>query len=154
MNPNPDNQLEAQMDRELKSLPRLTAPATLSPRIMAAIAARTTAPWYHRPWPTWPVPLRATALVLLLAAFGGLCAAGSEALTATAGVAAGWFEGISVFWKAAGVLWGAVSLALKSLGPAFLIGMSLLLLLCYAACMGLGTICVRLGYARVERGES
>src|SRR6266571_5146207 len=68
-----EKQLEAAVDRELKALPELPAPANLVSRVMAAIAARANLPWYHQSWQTWSVGLRAAALVLLLAFFGGLC---------------------------------------------------------------------------------
>ena len=87
MNANHDNELEAQIDRELKSLPLLAAPPTLAPRVMTLVASRAVAPWYRRAWQAWPVALQAASLVVLLAMFGGLCLAGwqaSHAATVTA----------------------------------------------------------------------
>ena len=55
MNPNHETELEALVDRELKSLPPLAAPPSLAPRILAALAARAAVPWYRRAWQEWPI---------------------------------------------------------------------------------------------------
>lgn len=60
---------ERRIDRELKALAAPTAPATLVPRVMAAVALADRAPWYSRAWLTWPRAAQA-ASVLLLAALG------------------------------------------------------------------------------------
>ena len=112
MNANHDHELEARIDRELKSLPPLSAPPTLAPSIMARLAGQEEVAWYRRAWPAWPLALRAASLVVLLALFGGLCFAGWSAshapgvTTATGkvgGMLAGKVEGIEkgtvhLFW--------------------------------------------------------
>ena len=47
-----------------------------------------------------------------------------------------------------GVLANALALAVRSLGPLVLIGIAVALLLGYAACVGFGTLYVRLAFAR------
>jgi hypothetical protein len=77
-----ESDLDRALDRQLQELPGQKAPATLLPRVMAAVAhgsvaARTPAvpapaPWYLRPWLTWPRALRvasAAAVIVTVAAF-------------------------------------------------------------------------------------
>ena len=61
MNSEYEKRLEAEIERELKGLPELTAPGTLVSRVMAAIEQRADRPWYRQPWQAWPVALRAAA---------------------------------------------------------------------------------------------
>ena len=46
--------LQHLIDGELKRLPTPSAPVTLLPRVLAATVHRKPAPWYARPWVTWP----------------------------------------------------------------------------------------------------
>jgi len=153
MNDDENPQLEAAVDRELKALPDLRAPRTLLPRVMAVIEQRAVVPWYRRAWQTWPLPLQAVSLLVLLAAFGGLCF-GSGQLAHTPAVvsatmeASGWFGLLSTIWGSLGVLANALTLAIRSLGPLVLLGITLALLAGYAACVGFGTLYVRLAFAR------
>src|SRR5262249_40733510 len=87
MNSEYEKNLEQQIDRTLKRLPDLAAPASLLPRVMETIARRHALPWYHQPWQMWPAALRACTLVLLLASCGALCVACWQ-LTRAAGFAA------------------------------------------------------------------
>jgi hypothetical protein len=59
---NPDD-LERLIDGELKRLPAARAPRTLLPRVLSATVQRRPAPWYARPWLTWPAAWRAASLV-------------------------------------------------------------------------------------------
>lgn len=70
---NPDD-LERLIDGELKSLPAPRAPRTLLPRVMAATVGRRPAPWYARPWVSWPVAwqVASAAAAVLLVAGGAL----------------------------------------------------------------------------------
>jgi len=153
MNTDHDKQLEAQIDRELKALPLLPAPPTLAPRVMAAIAVRTAAPWYRRSWPTWPLALQAASMVVLLAAFAGICVGSWQFLhtpvvLSAASEVSGWISSLSAVWKAAAALVHAVVLGIKSLGVWVLAGCLVAVLFGYAACVGLGTIYFRLAFAR------
>src|SRR2546428_13584559 len=71
MNADYEKQLEAAIDRELKGLGELPAPATLAPRILRVVEQRATLPWYRRAWQTWPMPLQAASLAALLTLCGG-----------------------------------------------------------------------------------
>jgi hypothetical protein len=153
MNPDYDKQLEAAISRELKAMPELAAPGGLANRVMRVIEQRAAAPWYRRGWQTWPLALQGGSLVCLLAAFALLCfgswrLAHYAALTPAAREVSGWFNLADAVWNAANALANALGLAFRSLGPAVLIGGAVMLLVSYAACVGLGTVYWRLAYAR------
>lgn len=153
MNPRDDKQLEAAISRELKALPDLRAPSSLAARVMATIEQRQAAPWYRQPWQNWPLPLQAVATVALLASFSALCFLSWQFVrtpdfAAAAGKAGSLFAGFGVIWKAFAVLKSALFLAVKAVNPAILIGCGVAFALGYAMCLGLGTVYVRLGFAR------
>jgi hypothetical protein len=153
MNDEYEKQLEAAVRRELDALGELEAPPEIARRVMRVIEQRTAAPWYRREWQTWPLVLRGGSLVGLLAAFALLCFGSSlllqlATLTTAAREVSGWFSLASAAWHAVIVLANALGLVFHSLNPAVVIGTAVMLLLCYAACLGLGTIYWRLAYAR------
>ena len=47
--------LERRVTEELRRLPAPLAPATLLPRVLAAVDAWANRPWYARAWFTWPL---------------------------------------------------------------------------------------------------
>jgi hypothetical protein len=153
MNSNQEKELELEIDRELKALPELPAPGTLVRRVMLALEQRRALRWYTQPWQNWPLTLRISALALLSVMFGGLCFA-SWQLTRAAGIAAamqevgGLFSGLTTVWNIINVLLGAVVIVVKHLGTGFMLGCAAIAGLGYALCMGLGTACVRLAFAR------
>ncbi len=148
-----EKQLETAIDRELRGLPELQAPAALQQRVLAAIRLGATAPWYRRSWEYWPVALRWGSLAFLLAFFGAVVFAGWE-LSRAAGFAAvrselaGLFSGVSAVWNTVHALLAAVALVAKHLGTPFIVGCGVALAVGYAICVGLGTAFVRLAYAR------
>jgi hypothetical protein len=153
MNPDFENQLAAQVQRELNTLGELSAPPALAGRILRTLEQRTASPWYRSAWQDWPLALQGASLVALLAMFGGICFGLGElshaAQVSPAGQQAGeWFAWLGVLWKTAGVLSEAVVTAFRHLGMGILIGGALALCAAYAACVGLGTACVRLALAR------
>ena len=151
MNPDYDKQLEAAISRELKALPELAAPGALANRVMAAIGQRARVTWYRRSWQTWPLALQGVLLVGLLAAFALLCFGGWQLahftmLTPAAREVSGWFSLVNAVWNAANTLATALGLAFRSLGPAVITGIAVMLLASYAACVGLGTVYWRLAF--------
>jgi hypothetical protein len=153
MNEDKNSQLEAVVDRELKALPNLRAPKTLLPRVMAMIEQRAGVPWYRRAWQTWPLPLQAVSMLVLLTAFTGLCFGSWQlvhvpAVASATSEANGWFRMLTTTLSTLGVLANALALAVRSLGPLVLFGILMALLLCYAVCVGFGTLYVRLAFAR------
>ena len=153
MNPHDENRLEAAIDRELKALPNLRAPETLVPRVMATIEQRAALPWYRRAWQTWPLPLQAAAMLVLLAVFGSVCVASwqvvhTPAFASVSREVGSVFSFLGTVWRTVSVLLSAVALAFKSLGSAVVIGSVAALLFGYAMCVGFGTAYVRLAFAR------
>lgn len=153
MNTEYEKRLEERIDRELKELPELRAPTTLAARVMQAVEARARVPWYRQSWEMWPAPVRISALIFLLASFGGLCFA-SWQLTRAAGFANAMqevgemFSGFTLLWNIGSAVLSAAVLAVKQLGTGILITLLMGVLLAWAMCLGLGTICVRLALAR------
>ena len=153
MKPELENQLAAMVQQELNMLGELSAPPALAGRILRAIEQRSALPWYRCAWQTWPLALQGGSLVALLVVFGLICLGVGElsqaAKVSPAGQQAGeWFAWFGLLWKTAGVLANAMATAFRHLGMGIVIGCGLALLAAYAACVGLGTACVRLALAR------
>jgi hypothetical protein len=85
MNP---SDLERQVALGLAGLPAPHAPASLLPRVMAAVHAWAARPWYERAWFTWPIPLKVASCALVIA----LLTAGALGLPAAAGAVRGMAE--------------------------------------------------------------
>ncbi len=153
MNPDYERQLESRVDRELKALGELQAPATLVTRVMRAVERRAARPWYQRSWQGWPAGLQWASLGVLLAMACGLVLGGWDLARAAAGTVdtpalAHEFAGLGVVWRTLTVLGEAAVLSIRQLGPGFIIGCAAVLLMAYAACVSLGTVYVRLAMAR------
>ena len=153
MNPDYEKQLEAAIDRELKGLGELPAPATLGSRVMRAVEQRAALPWYRRAWQTWPMPMRVVSLAASVVLLGGVYFGVVELFQAASASApahevGGWLAGFIALFKSLSVLVEAVLLAVKQLGWAVLIGCAVALMLAYAVCIGLGTAWMRLALTR------
>jgi hypothetical protein len=153
MKPEYEKELEAAIDRELKGLPELPAPDALASRVMLAIESRATVAWYCQPWERWPAALRLGSLALLLALFGGLCVGGwrlaqGEAFIGATHELGQWLSGVGALGNTVSVLLGAVVLAVKQLNTGSIIAVLAALAVGYAICLGLGTVCVRIAFAR------
>lgn len=66
MNPNQDReqQLERFIDKALRDQPLQRAPASFEERVLAEIARRAAAPWWHDSFAGWPVAARVLFLVV------------------------------------------------------------------------------------------
>src|SRR3954468_14134709 len=153
MNLEYEKKLEAEIDRELKSLPEIPAPATLISRVMATIELRAALPWFRRAWHTWPDPLQGLFLVTMLALFGGICFGAWEVTHTTTFALAvhkvgGWFSGLAAIWTALNALAAAVLAILKQLNTAVVIAFMVAAALGYAIFLTLGTVYVRLAFAK------
>lgn len=62
MSLDPNDDLAAAIDRELRRLPAPHAPETLLPRVLAAAEAWAHRPWYTRAWFTWPAVWRLASI--------------------------------------------------------------------------------------------
>lgn len=153
MNPDYEKLLETEIDQALKGLPDLQAPETLARRVMATVARRTARAWYRQPWEVWPSPLRSVAVAILVGSFGGLCFA-SWALTRAAGVqlavqeVAQAFSGVFALCNAFAAVLNGLVVALKQIHPLILFGCVSAFALAWALCLGLGTACVKLAWAK------
>ena len=153
MNPQYEKQLEASIRRELNALGELAAPPALANRVLRALEQCAAAPWYRRAWQTWPRPLQGVSMAALLALFGGICFGvvllAQAGRASTAGQQAGeWFTWFEVLWRTASVLADAIAVVFRQLGMRIVMGCVMALLAAYAACVGLGTACMRLAMAR------
>jgi hypothetical protein len=148
-----EKKLEVEIDRELKSLPEIAAPATLVSRVMAAIELRKALPWFRRAWHTWPGSLQGLFVVTMLALIGGICFGGWEVShTETFGLAiqkvGGWFSSLSALCTAFNALAGAIVAMIKQVNSAVLIAFLCAAGLGYALFLGLGTMYFRLAFAK------
>lgn len=153
MNPDYEKQLEAVIDRKLKELGELPAPATLGSRIMRTFEQRATLPWHRRAWQSWPLAWQVASLTAMLVVFGSICfgvvgLTQAASATAPAHEISGWLASVGAVFKTLGVLAEAVVLAGRQLGMAWLMGCIVGIGLAYAACIGLGTAWMRLALAR------
>lgn len=153
MNPEYEKQLEAAVDRELKGLPELRAPEGLASRVMAAIDDQAGAAWHRQAWQTWPASVRWALLTLLLASFGALYFGTWElshtpSFLAATHQAHGWFSTLDAVWNALAVVVSALGLVIKDLGNGVMFACLAALLFGYALLVGLGTVYVRLAFAR------
>jgi hypothetical protein len=148
-----EQKLEVRIDRELKSLPDVVAPATLVSRVMAAIELRRALPWFRRAWDTWPGTLQALFVVTMVALVGGICFGVWEGShTTTFGLAVhtvgGWFSGLSAIYTALNALAGVLVALIKQVNSAVLMAFVCLAGLGYALFLGLGTMYFRLAFAK------
>ena len=98
------------------------------------------------------VALLASALALL-AMLGALCFGGWELVRSPGLAAMGqgvtrWFAGLNALWAAVNALAGVLVLAVKQLNTAVLAGLLAVIALAWMACIGLGTVYIRLAFAR------
>lgn len=153
MNSDYEKQLETGIQRELVGLGDLQAPPAMTARILRAVERHSVRPWYRRAWQTWPPALQVASLAGLTAVFGLLCFGSwelvqSPGFTSTTHEVGGWFNLVSVAWNVANALVRAITVAIESLGPLAIAGIILVLLTCYAACVGAGTVYMRLAFVR------
>lgn len=151
MNPKHENRLEAMIDRELKQLPELKAPETLMPKVMMRLAAK--AATRKAGWQSWSKPMQWLSLAGLTLFFGALCW-GAWVLLQSPEVSAAeqrvhsWYAGATLLWAAFGTVFQSLLLALRQLGTGYLLGLAAAALIGYAFVVGLGTVYLRVAFAR------
>jgi hypothetical protein len=153
MNQEYENRLEKLIDRELKNLPAMKAPAGLSARILAAVEKKVRVPWYRRAWQTWPIALQVISVVLLLTAILGAymgCAylIQGPAVTSFAASVKNSLSGLGAALNVLSALGNAVMLVVKSMGTTAVVTCVLLVVFGYTSCVGLGSVYLRLAMAR------
>jgi len=148
---NYQKQLEAEIDRELKALPDLSAPLGFSQRVLRAL--QKPAPWYRQSWQQWPLALQAVSMLILLAVFASLCFGAVQLGHQDPGSAIARQFQSSFAWanpivNTVGAIGSALVVVAKKLGTGFYIGCIAALALSYGLCMGVGTVYFRMGLAR------
>ena len=149
-----EKRLEEEVSRQLRELPYLPAPATLSARVMAVIEAREQRKRFQTPWPLWPAPLRYAALLALSVLFAGLCWAGwhlcrSDAAVAVSSELGKCLAGAAALGRGLNTVGGLSVNFVKNLQPAVLLGCLAAMALAYGVLVALVTFYLRLGLATV-----
>jgi hypothetical protein len=149
MNRDNEEQFETEIDRELKGLPELQAPASLIPRVMAALESRAAVPWFMRSWPAWPVALKASSFLLLAALFCGLCYAGwhvgqLQIVRSSASEVSRCLVALGALLGGAKTLFGTLLRAAGSLSTGLLMGTLVAAALAYATFLALAAGSYRL----------
>jgi hypothetical protein len=144
LNSDRDYQLEAEIDRELKALPEIPAPATLIRRVMQAIALRQALPWFRRAWQTWPASLQVVSFVTLALLFTATCLGLWEGVTLAVHKYGSVLSVLATLWTTITVLFGALLSAVSQLPRGVLIGCIAAVALGYTMCAAMGTFCFAL----------
>jgi len=146
-----DDSLAAWADQVLKQLPPRPAPASLAPRVLAALARQQVLPWYRQPWFVWPRHIQilaalASAVIIGLGVWFILPQADSVNLV-SAKQAVSQFETVREAHATAEILkslGSAIVLVVKSLDGWLLAGVLAAFALVWSTTIGLGTACWRL----------
>lgn len=149
----PDSRWEAELDQQLKHLPERRAPATLAPRVMAAIQARARQPWFRCTWWHWPPVAQVFSLALASVLLGGLTWLALHtdpgSLVNDMGVkAAAGLAPLAPLWSLVVSIARACALLLAQAPPLAWFGAAAFLAAMYLSCIGLGTILYRLSAQR------
>jgi hypothetical protein len=144
--------LERMVHRELRRLPSPMAPATLVPRVLAAVQQWSARPWYERAWFTWPIGWQVISLAALVGLFGaGVMVVPSaeqaiEAMVATRVAAVtGMF---AILAERGGALVAAAQIVWRSLGAPLVPYAFVVVTLMCLACAAFGTALNRVVFER------
>ena len=149
-----EDKLAERIQRELDRLPLLNAPASLLPRVMAAVEARVHLPWWRRSWSTWPTGYRVlfllVSVVLAAGCAYGLSVVGEDVSFPSLKTAvSGSFAFLRPVWELVLALGNALVLVVRSGGPLLLWVLGLTVTAVYLASVGLGTLCYRVATNKV-----
>jgi len=147
------SELEQLIHRELRRLPPLKAPETLVHRVMLAVHEKQRAPWWQRSWLAWPVGMQVSSLLILLVSAGivsyllGAAWDGVNVLSVWQRVTAS-FAWLRPFWEIASAVANTVAVVFRAADQRLLLAGVGVVVAAYLACVGLGTVCVRLAFKR------
>jgi hypothetical protein len=155
MNPSrhsPEENWEAWLDRRLRELPDRPAPASLAPRVLAAVAARAHCPWYRRPWLEWPRAAQVVSLVAVSFMLGSLTYAllhlgelpGPETWSRRLEV---WLAPLEAVWAALVTIGDGLRRLLPEVSGKVWLALGGVVALMYATCLGVGTLLYRMACA-------
>ena len=151
MQPEADPKLEAIIHQELRKLPDLRAPQGLASRVMAAIEARATRPWWQQSWWNWPVAAQASFLLIAVAVAALFSYSGwvvDESVRSYSQQVTEQASRVSAFLDIFQPLLDAVVVLAQKAQPLLLYALALAGAL-YLACIGVGTIFVRAALRRI-----
>jgi len=148
-----EQELERLVERELKRLPDVPAPQTLVHRVMLAVQQRQQRPWWQRPWLTWPPGSQVASFFVLAASVGmvshlaGLVHGGIDTISISHWPSewAALFAPVGTTLKTLGLV---LSIVLREIGQPVLLALGAAWVLCYLACIAVGTACFRLAFNR------
>jgi hypothetical protein len=146
-----EKQLEELIHRELRKLPELQAPATLILRVRSAIAAQARQPWWQKPLVTWPLAMRVAFVAVLVAILGLAGFFGAEisyGVSFASQKVAQLSTSFTPLWEHLVALANAVLILGQTLSSHLLIYGALLLGVMYLVCIGVGTLCFRVAFAK------
>jgi hypothetical protein len=151
MKPEFDPKLESLLDAELQKLPPITAPASLVPNVMAAIAARARLPWWQHAWWDWPLTAKAAFLLLALAIAGAFSGGGvilDEGVSNYSQQVVERFSPITSLWDTVVTVLNVGRSLVEKMGQSIFLYATIFIGLLYLTCLGLGTVCVRYALKR------
>ena len=139
----PDSNLEAWTRRELQKLAELTAPATLAPRVLALLQARSSLPWWRQAWWHWPRTPKWTLILFALAlaaVFNGGGPLLGDHAASYAGKALDHFSPVTRLQDYFAPLTQSADLLWSSILEPWLLFVVAALAGLYLACLGVGTV--------------
>ncbi len=153
MNFDYEKQLEAAIDRELKQLREMKAPAGFSARVMASLSREQVAPWYRQSWQCWPLAVRVAVVVFLAGFFGTLCFGvwklpDTQMFADISHALAQKLSGVASVWNACNSVVSVLALSIKKLGNGFIFGCLGAMALAWSMFLGVGGAVLRMAFAR------
>jgi hypothetical protein len=122
MNYEPDKDLERLIQEELRSLPDLKAPTTLTSRVKARIRCGIFVPWWRQSWLGWPLALKCASIVIFLGLLALLGSAlGQVDYVSYTEQTQSSFQSISVLWTKLLAVLNAAVLVNRTFAEHFLI---------------------------------
>lgn len=153
--PEPLEDWERELHRQLMALPELDAPSTLIPGVLNRIKAPARLVWYRSSWWHWPIALRTASVVLTLGLLGALGwfsgSVGELGLgQRLAQTYAGLESALGSVWDASTTLLGSSAVFWNDYGQMILIAAAALLLATYLTCVAAGTALYQLAWRRAS----
>jgi hypothetical protein len=146
----PDPKLTAWLQRELRQLPELRAPATLIPRVLQAIEMRARQ-WWRRPWLAWPLSAQLLSGAFLLVILGaGIYVWEVYSPNFVLATLAQHYPRIESLWSLGASLGNSLILVTNASQP-WLCYITAAVVLMYFCCIGLGAVCFRVAFGGVSK---
>ena len=151
MKNSPEN-LEKLIHQTLRALPDRRAPRALEARVMAAIAAQATLPWWKKSFAQWPLAARCVFIlvsgglvkVALMAAVWVMAGFDSAQFTSAFAQPMAWFEGTRAVFGSVGNFF---ALLVRNIPSLWLYGVLAVVASLYTSLFGLGAAAYRALYA-------